>query len=170
MLNNTLVKYLAYIATFIISAGIATIGIMVSYQNFQRYKRPILSILLYQQIFLFSFFIYGIWGNIALHEIIADLHLTSEISNKLVFFIPIIGIPFMVVSWFMLLKFGFNINGYKISKGFVFGYFPSFSVVLFILILFNQKGVLQIPKKPDLFVVRIIVTNTLNIADTIYVS
>jgi len=152
-----LIEYLSYIAAFLISSGVAIIGIMISYQNLQRYKTPVLSILLYQQIFLFSFFVYGIWGNIALQEIIADLNISNEISDKLAFFIPIIGIPFLVVSWFMLLKFGLNTNGYKVSKGFMFTYFPAFFIVLFILTFLIQKGILKIPEEPDLFIVRIIV-------------
>src|SRR5680860_328583 len=93
------IEYLLYIVTFIISTGIAIIGILVTYQLHQLYKKSVLSILLYQQIFLFSFFIYGIWGNLALHEIVADLSLSDEVNGKLAFFIPIIGIPFMVVSY-----------------------------------------------------------------------
>lgn len=152
-----LIEYLSYIAAFLVSIGMAIIGIMISYQNIQRFKTSVLSILLYQQIFLFTFFVYGIWGNIALHEIIADLSISTEISNKLTFFIPIIGIPFLVVSWFMLLKFALNCNGYKVSKAFIFSYFPAFLIILFLLIFYIQKGVLQIPDEPDLFVVRIIV-------------
>jgi DNA-binding CsgD family transcriptional regulator len=152
-----LIEYLSYIVAFLVSSGVAIIGIMISYQNFLRYKAPVLSILLYQQIFLFSFFVYGIWGNIALHEIIADLNINAEISDKLTFFIPIIGIPFLVVSWFMLLKFGLNSNGYKISRVFIFSYFPAFMIILFLLTFFIQKGILKIPEEPDLFIVRIIV-------------
>jgi DNA-binding CsgD family transcriptional regulator len=152
-----LIEYLSYIVAFLVSSGVAIIGIMISYQNFLRYKAPVLSILLYQQIFLFSFFVYGIWGNIALHEIIADLNIGAEISDKLTFFIPIIGIPFLVVSWFMLLKFGLNSNGYKISRIFIFSYFPVFVIILFLLTFFIQKGILKIPEEPDLFIVRIIV-------------
>ena len=152
-----LIEYLSYIFAFLISSGVAIIGIMISYQNLQRYKTPVLSILLYQQIFLFSFFVYGIWGNIAFQEIIADLNISNEISDKLTFFIPIIGIPFLVVSWFMLLKFGLNTNGYKVSKGFMFTYFPAFFIVLFILTFLIQKGILKIPEEPGLFIVRIIV-------------
>lgn len=152
-----LIEYLSYIATFIISAGFAVIGILISYQLYQTTKRPVLAILLYQQIFLFSFFIYGIWGNLSLREIIADLNLNAELTGKLAFFIPVIGIPFMVVSWFMLLKFAFFLNGYKFSKGFVYSYFPTFVVIIFGITLLIQNGYVEIPEKPDLFIVRIIV-------------
>ncbi len=150
------IEYIFYIATFIISAGLAVIGIMVSYQLYQTHQKPVLQILLYQQIFLFSFFIYGIWGNLAIREIVSDLNLSVELTSKLAIFIPVIGIPFMVVSWFMLLRFGFNLNGYKSSKGFAIGYFPLFISVVFTLALLLQKGVLQIPVNPDLFIIRII--------------
>lgn len=93
----------------------------------------------------------------ALREIISDLNLSTELNAKLAIFIPVIGIPFMVVSWFMLLKFSFNINGYKFSKAFVYSYFPTFVVIIFALTLFIQKGIIEIPSEPDLLVVRIIV-------------
>ncbi|MBT3383959.1 MAG: helix-turn-helix transcriptional regulator [Prolixibacteraceae bacterium] len=150
------IEYFSYIVTFILSAGMSVIGILISYQLYQSYKTPVFAILLYQQIFLFSFFIYGIWGNMALREIISDLNLSAELAGKLAIFIPVIGIPFMVVSWFMLLKFSFNLNGYKFSKVFVYSYFPTFIVLIFVLTLLVQKEILQIPEKPNVFIVRII--------------
>ncbi len=151
------IEYYFYIATFIISAGFAVIGIMSSFQLYQTYQKPVLQILLYQQIFLFSFFIYGIWGNLAIRGIISDLNLSAELTSKLAIFIPVIGIPFMVVSWFMLLLFGFKLNGYKSSKGFAISYFPIFIIIVFILSLLLQKGVLQIPANPDIFIIRVII-------------
>jgi len=150
------IENISYIVAFIISAGMAAIGIMVSYQIYQQNKKPIFSILLYQQIFLFSFLFYGIWGNMALLTIISDLNLNETIEGKLVFFVPIIGIPFMVVSWFMLLKFAFNLNGYKFTKGFIFGYFPTFVVVVFTLGFLIHKEMIVIPANADLFVIRIL--------------
>ena len=127
------IEYIFYIATFIISAGMAVIGILISYQLFQLHQKPLLQILLYQQIFLFSFFIYGIWGSLAIREIVSDLNLSAELNNKLAVFIPIIGIPFMIVSWFMLLRFSFKLNGFKASKGFAISYFPIFITIIFVL-------------------------------------
>ncbi len=152
-----LIEYLSYIVTFIVSTGLAVIGITISYQLFQLYKKSLFSILLYQQIFLFSFFIYGIWGNIALHEIIGDINLNPTLSSRLAFFVPIIGTPFLFVSWFMLLKFGFNLNGYKFNKGFIYSYFIGFVAAIFVLIYFIQNAIIEIPENTDLFIVRIIV-------------
>jgi len=150
------IESISYIVAFMISAGMTVIGIMVSYQNYQLYKKPELSTLLYQQIFLFSFYIYGIWGNTILRLIIGDLNLSAALTAKLAVFIPIIGIPFMVVSWFMLLKFAFNLNGYKFSKAFIYTYFPTLVVLVFVLALLIHKEIILIPADPDLFVVRIL--------------
>ncbi|MFW5755843.1 MAG: LuxR C-terminal-related transcriptional regulator, partial [Tangfeifania sp.] len=116
-----------------------------------------MQLLLYQQIFLFSFFIYGIWGNLAIREIMADVNLSALLEQKLALFIPLIGTPFLMVSWFMLLKFGFNLNGYKISKTVVYVYFTGFIAGLFFIAFFMQKGTISIPENPDTAIVRIIV-------------
>lgn len=152
-----LIEYLSYIVTFIVSSGLAVIGITISYQLFQLHKKSVFSILLYQQIFLFSFFVYSIWGNIALREIIGDINLSEMLISRLAFFIPIIGTPFLFVSWFMLLKFGYNLNGYKFNKGFIYSYFIGFISILFALVFVIQNGTIQIPENTDLFIVRIII-------------
>jgi len=143
-----------FVLTFIISAALAVIGIMIAYQLYQTHQKPILQILLYQQIFLISFFIYGIWGNIALHEILADLNLSNELNTKLSIFIPVIGIPFLVVSWFMLLRFGYKINGFKESKSFPFVYFPLLFLLVFAYSILVHKEVIHVSKNPNLFIIK----------------
>lgn len=151
------IEYLSYIITFIISSGLAVIGILISYQLYQSQHKQIIQILLYQQIFLFSFFIYGIWGNLAIREIISDFNLNADLSSKLAVFIPVLGVPFLMVSWFMLLKFGYNLNGFSVSKGFTYSYFPIFIVALFVPALLLQNGYIKIPGNPDLFIIRVLV-------------
>ncbi len=151
------IENISYLVAFIVSAGTSAIGIMVSIQIYQQRKKPIFSILLYQQIFLFSFLIYGSWGNMALHTIINDLDLNDSISGKLNFFIPLIGIPFMLVSWFMLLKFAHNLNGYKFAKPVVFGFFPALAILIFVLAFLFHQEIIPIPGNADLFVVRVLV-------------
>jgi DNA-binding CsgD family transcriptional regulator len=147
-----LVEYLLYSATFVITSGIAVLGILVSWQLYQSEKKPVLQTLLYQQIFIFSFFIYGIWGNIIIREIVADLPSYSEFYQKLAIFIPILGIPFLMVGWFMQLKFGFNLSGYTISKRFISCYFPAFILVISVPAVLIQKG--KITENPDQIIIR----------------
>lgn len=153
-LKQMIVEYLSFTVTFIISSGLAVLGILVSYQLYQTETKPVLQTLLYQQIFIFSFFIYGIWGNIIIREIVADLNLNAELNNKLAIFVPVLGIPFLMVSWFMHLKFGYNLGGRPISKNFVYSYFLSFIIVLPAVGFVFQNGIIQIPKNPDHVIIR----------------
>jgi DNA-binding CsgD family transcriptional regulator len=156
-----LFDYALFIITFIISAALAVIGIMISYQLYQTHQKPALQILLYQQIFLISFFIYGIWGNIALHEILDDLSLSKELSNKLTVFLPVIGIPFLVVSWFMLLRFSFRLNAIKESKLFPYLYFPMLLIFVLGFTILIEKEIINISFEPDLIIIRTIVAMNL---------
>lgn len=151
------IKILAYIITFIISSGISALGIMLAYQLYQQNKKPVFTTLLYQQIFLFSFLFYGVWGNLSLRLVIADLNISDALSAKLAIFIPVIGIPFMVISWFMLLKFGNNCNGRRLTKAFIFSFFSTFALLAFLLVVLIQREYIPVPQNADLFVVRILV-------------
>lgn len=147
------IEYAAFILTFIITTGLSVIGIMVSYQLYQANQKPVFQILLYQQIFLISFFAYGIWGNMVLREIISDLNLSIDLNKRLSVFIPVLGIPFLVFSWFMLIRFAFMLNGIKITKRFSLLYFPLFFIAVFVFVFLIQKEIILLPANSDLFII-----------------
>lgn len=151
------IEFLTYIATFIITSGLAVIGILVSYQLYQTQQKSLLQILLYQQIFLFSFFIYGIWGNMVIRQVISDFSLSAELTSKLAVFVPGLGVPFLMVSWFMLLKFGYNLNGFVVTKFFTYSYFTAFILMLIVPAFLFQRGYIKIYENPDLFIIRMFV-------------
>ncbi|MCE4566547.1 response regulator transcription factor [Maribellus sp. CM-23] len=147
---------LVYIIVFIISGGMAALGILTAFQLYQTDKKPAMAMLLYHQIFLFSFLIYSIWGNAVLHLLLNDLQLSTELSSKLAFFFPMIGIPFMVVSWFMLLKFSFLLNGRDTQPLFAYLFFPILVLLVFLIDFLIYKDVIEMPANATLFVIRII--------------
>ena len=149
-----MIDYLLFILTFIVSAALAVVGITISYQLYQIHQKPVLQVLLYQQIFLISFFVYGIWGNIALQEILADLNLPAGLSSKLTVFIPVLGIPFLAVSWFMLLRFSFELNGIKVTKMFPFIYFPGLFIFILLFTVLVDKEIVNINNDPDRLIIR----------------
>jgi len=150
------IENISYIVTFVLSAGLSAIGILIAYQLYHQYKRPELAVMLYQQVFLFSFLIYSVWGNITLRIILDDIALNPDLSARLSVFLPMIGIPFMVVSWFMLLRFALLLNASKAFRIFPYIFFPTLVVIIFVLILLIQKKVLPIPNDADLFIIRIL--------------
>ena len=151
------IENIAYIVTFVLSAGLSAFGILIAFQLYHQYKKPELAVMLYQQVFLFSFLIYSVWGNITLRIILNDIELNPDLSARLSVFIPMIGLPFMVVSWFMLLRFAMLLNSSKALRIFPYVFFPTLVVMIFVLILLIHNKVLPIPNDADLFIIRILV-------------
>jgi DNA-binding CsgD family transcriptional regulator len=149
-----LIENLTYLATFITTTGMAVIGSLVSYQLFREKKNPAMQILLYHQIFIFSFFIHAIWGNLAIRQVIADMNPDAALIEKLAFFIPLTGLPLLIAGWFMLLKFGFNLNGYSDSKIGVYAYFSAFLVVGITFAFLIQNSILIVPGNPVILLIR----------------
>ncbi len=146
-----------FLAVFISSSGLALIGILVSYQQFKENKNDAFQLLLYQQIFIFSFFIYSIWGNLALREFVAEVNPKIEITERLAFFVPLLGLPFLIISWFMLLKFGFKLNGRKITRYWMSIYYVGSLFILLAAVYFYQIDLLTAPPNPDGFLLRLFV-------------
>lgn len=157
------IEYAAYVVTFVVSSGLSAMGIMLSYQLYQTHQKPHLQILLYQQIFLISFFLFAIWGNMILHEIIADLKLNPTMNTRLSVFIPLLGLPFLMVSWFMLLRFSFVLNGINTTRRFAIGYFASSVLIVFAVALFVQFEKFPVIQNADLFIVRTLLVANLGI-------
>lgn len=146
----------AYFVTFILSAGMSAFGILIAVQLYQQYKKSVFAVLLYQQIFLFSFLIYSVWGNIVLRFVLSDYHINEALAARLAVFLPTIGLPFMIVSWYMLLKLGLKLNGFSSSRIFPLSYFPTLVVTILVLDILIQKNIIPISENPDLFIVRIL--------------
>ncbi len=152
-----LVENLLYLATFATTTGLAVIGTLVSYHLLREYSKPFMQILIYQQIFLFGSFIYAIWGTLLLRQVIADVNVPLDLAAKIRFYTPLPAIPFLIVSWFMLLKFGFNLNGYEPGRKWVFIYFGFFFLLLISLMVLFQNSTFSIPPTADQLIIRLFV-------------
>ncbi|HKJ79412.1 MAG TPA: LuxR C-terminal-related transcriptional regulator, partial [Prolixibacteraceae bacterium] len=78
-------------------------------------------------------------------------------SDKLTLLVPAIGIPFMVISWFMLIKFIYRLNGYILHRITVISYFVVFFTMLFTVAFLVQNQLIKLPFNPLVFVVRLLV-------------
>ena len=150
------IETVSYMVTFVLTAGISALALVVSVHLYQQFKRPVLANLLYHQIFLFSFLIYSIWGNTVLKTILNDVQISASLSAKLAVFVPMIGIPFMIVSWFMLLKIALELNGISNTKIFGFIFFPTLVVLILIIDFLIYLEIIPISEDADQFIVRIL--------------
>lgn len=149
--------YLTYILTFLVSAGLAMIGISLAYQLYREFNKPVIQIMLYHQIFIFSFLMYAIWGNLILGDLIRDITPDAEILKRISFYFTVLGMPLLMVSWFMLLRFGYMVAGYGIPLRYSITYFIVLILILISSVLLVHLGYVNIPAEHGKFIIRMLV-------------
>jgi len=104
-----MIKLLFYLI-FIISVALSAIGIILTSRLRTRYKSDIFSALLYFQVFIYTFGFYGIWGQVAIRSFLSPL-LSPELLSRLSDIAILLGLPFIVFAWLMLLRFARDLSG-----------------------------------------------------------
>jgi DNA-binding CsgD family transcriptional regulator len=112
---------------FILSVAIASGAIMLSTRLRNRYRSEIFSALFYFQVFIFTFGFYGIWGQQVIRLILSK-YISSELLAKFSETALLLGLPFIVFAWMMLVRFSAYISGRK---------FGSWMIIFFLIINFS---------------------------------
>jgi DNA-binding CsgD family transcriptional regulator len=110
-------KLLVYLL-FMLSVAFASAGIVLSIRLRNRVKTVSFSSLLYFQAFIATFGFYGIWGQIITKTFLTDL-VSAEAVARITSISLLLGMPFIVLAWFMLLKFALEVSGYKVKNWFI---------------------------------------------------
>lgn len=98
--------------TFLLSVAFASGGILISSKLRDTYKTGFFSTLLYYQTFYFTFGFYAIWGQVILAAFLGPF-ITGDILNKTTNILVLLGSPFVVLTWFMLIKLARELSGRK---------------------------------------------------------
>jgi DNA-binding CsgD family transcriptional regulator len=113
-----MIRLLVYLL-FILSVAFASAGIVLSIRLKNRHKSNFLSTLMYFQVFIYAFGFYGIWGQIVIKTFLSDF-VSSEVITRFSDISLLLGLPFIVFAWLMLLKFSMEISGLKTSNWLIF--------------------------------------------------
>lgn len=111
----TLLIYLV----FILSVALASGGIVLASRLRNKYNSEIFSSLFYYQVFIFAFGFYGIWGQVLIKAFLAP-YISSELFIRFSNIILLMGLPFLVFAWLMLILFSSGVSGRKGSNRFIF--------------------------------------------------
>ena len=103
---------------FILSVALAAVSISLTSRLRSSYKSEIFSLLLYYQVFIYTFGFYGIWGQVLIKTFLAD-YISTELYTRVSNIALLMGLPFLVFAWLMLTRFSSGISGRKTSKWFV---------------------------------------------------
>ena len=112
-----MLNWLGYLI-FILSVAMAAAGVVLSSRLRNRYHLEIFSTLIYFQVFIFTFGFYGIWGQVVIKTFLST-YITPEQFVRFSDISRLLGLPFLVFAWLMLLQFSFGISGRKNSNWFV---------------------------------------------------
>jgi DNA-binding CsgD family transcriptional regulator len=124
-----MLQYLGYLI-FILTVAIASGSVVLSSRLRNRYRHGIFSTLLYYQVFIYTFGFYGIWGQVVIKAFLSA-YMSAELLQRFCDISMLMGLPFLVFAWLMLIQFSFGISGREISKWLV----PSFLLMNFLLII-----------------------------------
>lgn len=109
-----MLQYFIYLI-FILSVAIAAGGIMLSTRLRDKFHHEIFSTLLYFQVFIFAFGFYGIWGQ-AVIKAFLSAHISEDLMSRFSDIAMLMGLPFLVFAWLMIIQFACGISGRKSNK------------------------------------------------------
>jgi DNA-binding CsgD family transcriptional regulator len=103
---------------FIFCAGMAAGTILLTSRLMKEHSVPYARPLFYHIIFMFAFGFYGIWGQFIIVTV-AGSRLTPDMLSTVSVISLLLGLPFLVLGWLMLLRFGAEYAGLRL-KGYVY--------------------------------------------------
>ena len=112
-----MLNFIGYVI-FIISVALAAGGVVLTSRLRNRYHHEIFSTLLYFQVFIFTFGFYGIWGQVVIRAFLST-YISPELLVRFSDIAMLLGLPFLVFAWLMLIQFSFGISGRNTSNWFV---------------------------------------------------
>lgn len=102
---------LVFIVIFIFCLAIAGTCILISHQFISTYNTDFHRNYFYFLVAFYAFSIYAIWGHIMLYTILTDLNTRPEVLVAVTNFSSILGLPFLLISWIMLINMAYSLFG-----------------------------------------------------------
>jgi DNA-binding CsgD family transcriptional regulator len=134
-----MIRFLFYLI-FIVSVALAAAGIILASRLRNKYKSEIFSNLLYFQVFIYAFGFYGIWGQVVIKTFLSPI-LSSEVLLRLSDIAMLMGLPFLVFAWLMLIRFSGSLSGKNRTNWFVYWFLiVNFSILIVLGYFITRKS------------------------------
>lgn len=123
---------LVFIILFLFCLATGVASVLISYQFINNYEESFNKNYFYYLIAFYAFAFYGIWGQLIVRTLLSEIDTSTKVVETIANFLPILGIPFLFVSWIMLINMGYSMFSEKVGKG--WGYIQ---ILLFISMIFG---------------------------------
>jgi DNA-binding CsgD family transcriptional regulator len=121
------------IVTFVFCLAMTVAGILISHQLVNTYNTDLHKRFFYYLVAFYAFAFYGIWGQILTRALLASLDTEAAVIEAAAGFLPVLGVPFLFVSWIMLISVGFSVAGKPLKPKWI-----ALHVVAFLLLLLGS--------------------------------
>jgi DNA-binding CsgD family transcriptional regulator len=95
---------------FIVSVAMATGSIILSSKLREKYRNDLFSLLLYFEVFIFTFGFYGIWGQLVI-KVFLSQYISPEMLSRFTDVALLLGLPFLIFAWLMLIRLSCSLSG-----------------------------------------------------------
>lgn len=133
-----MLQYLGYLI-FILSVALAAGGVVLSSRLRNKFHIEFFSTLLYFHVFIFTFGFYGIWGQVVIKALLST-YISAELLIRFSDIAMLLGLPFLVFAWMMLIQFSIGISGRKNNNWFVFWFLLINFLIIFVVGYFISKA------------------------------
>lgn len=112
-----------------VSLLIGGLSIIFAFRLMRKYRLPYLSTYFYFIVFLYVFSIYGIVGSNMSGIILLNHNLSKESEHAIRLALIFLGVPFLILSWYMFYRFCLELTEQKVSVPFNLVYFITQSIL-----------------------------------------
>jgi DNA-binding CsgD family transcriptional regulator len=122
---------LILVGTFVFCLAITVAAILVSRQLVTTYNSDVHKQFFYYLVAFYGFAFYAIWGQILARALLASIDTDAAVIEAVASFLPVLGVPFLFVSWVLLINMAFTIAGQATRRAWL----PAHALVLLLLLL-----------------------------------
>ena len=120
-----MIHELIFLVFIFVSIGAGVWAVVLTNQLHKTYKLNYLLTYLYYQILLFIFGLYGLIGMSLVKWLMQEMETPTVTVETIANFIPILGIPFIIVAWYLFIKMSMEIIGKSLAAKWTVVYFLS---------------------------------------------
>ena len=103
------------IVTFVLCLGLTVASALISRQLLATYASELLRHHFYYLAAFHAFAFYGLWGQILTRALLASIDIEAAAIEAVAGFLPVLGVPFLFVSWAMLINMAGSMFGKTIK-------------------------------------------------------
>ena len=106
---------LVLIVTFVLCLGLTAATVLVSRQLLSTYASEFLRHHFYYLAAVHAFAFYGLWGQVLTRGVLGVVDTDAAVVHVVAVFVPVLGVPFLFVSWAMLVNMAGSMFGKTIK-------------------------------------------------------